>query len=72
MLHILGAVRNRREMVGVFLSKEMIPVLPQVNDARLGAGRHVCRVRGHLGDRPLLPGKYVVTYPLELGNAFSY
>ena len=47
-------------------------IFVQINDGRLGASRHLRRVRGHLGDRLLLPRKYSVTYLLQLRGAFSH
>jgi len=72
LLHVLGAVFNRRQMVSIFCDEEAILILTQVNDGGLYAGFDPHRVRIYFSDRLLLPGKYEATYVLQLGNAFSH
>jgi hypothetical protein len=47
-------------------------ILTEVNDGRLCAIRDLRRVSSHLSDGLLLPGKCGVSYPLQLGCAFSH
>ena len=72
LLHVLGAVFNRRQMVSIFCDEEAILILTQVNDGGLYAGFDPRRVRSYFSDRLLLPAKYEATYVLQLGNAFAY
>ena len=72
LLHVLGAVFNRRQMVSIFCDEEAILILTQVNDGGLYASFDPRRVRSYFSDRLLLPVKYEATYGLQLGNAFAY
>lgn len=73
LLHILGAVINRLQVVSVFRGEvETILILTKVNDGRLGAGRQLLRVSSHLADGLSLPGMHGVAYLLQLGGAFSH
>src|SRR4029077_1632528 len=69
---IVRSVRDCRQMISVFWDKLRTLIFVQVNDSRLGTSRHLRRVRGYLCDGLLLPGKYGVTYLLQLSSPFSY
>jgi hypothetical protein len=72
LLHALGAVFNRRQMVSIFCDEETILILTQVNNSDLYASFDPRRVRSYFSDRLLLPTKYEATYVLQFGNAFSH
>ena len=72
LLHVFGAIRDRRQMFSVFCDEETILILTEVNDGRACASRDLRRVSSHVGDGLLLPGKYGIAYPLQLGSAFPH
>ena len=69
---IVRAVRDCRQMVSVFWDKVTTFIFVQVNDSGLSTSRHLRCVRSHLGGGSLLPGKYGVTYLLQLSSPFSH
>src|SRR6516165_6553454 len=72
LLHVFGAICDGRHLVAVLRAIDDVAVLIELNDGRLCACRHLCRMRGHFLDRLLLPGKYAVLYPLQLSGASSH
>ena len=72
LLHVLGAVFNRRQVVSIFCDEETILILTQVNNSGLYVSFDPRRVRRYFSDRLLLPRKYEATYVLQFGNALSH
>jgi hypothetical protein len=65
LLHVVGAVFDRYQMVSIFCDEEAILILTQVNNGGLYASFDP-------RDRLLLPAKYEATYVLQFGKAFSH
>jgi hypothetical protein len=72
LLHVVGAVFDRYQMVSIFCDEEAILILTQVNNGGLYASFDPRGVKSYFSDRLLLPAKYEATYVLQFGKAFSH